>query len=70
MRRLSTEGVEQLHTEAPNVDMKDERKTKKQLIEELDDLREKVARVDVSGVERQLAVENTDASRSDGDAFQ
>ena len=37
--------------------MKDERKTKKQLIEELDglrgentDLREKVARIDVSGV--------------------
>ncbi len=41
--------------------MKDEQKTKKQLIEELDDLREKVARVDVSGVERQLAVERTRA---------
>jgi len=44
--------------------MKNERKTKKQLIEELDglrgentDLREKVAGVDVSGVGRQLAVE-------------
>ena len=31
--------------------MKDERKTKKQLIEELDDLRGKVAGVGVSGVE-------------------
>ena len=37
--------------------MKDEKKTKKQLIEELDDLREKVAGTDVSGVERQFAVE-------------
>ena len=42
--------------------MNDAKKTKAQLIEELEvsrgevtDLREKVARVDVSGVERQLA---------------
>ena len=48
--------------------MNDARKTKAQLIEELDklrgentDLREKVAGVDVSGVERQLAVEHVRA---------
>ena len=39
------------------VPMNDARKTKAQLIEELDDLRKKIAGVDVSGVERQLAVE-------------
>ena len=37
--------------------MKDERKTKKQLIEELEAERQKSAAVDVSAVERQLAVE-------------
>ena len=49
--------------------MNDARKTKAQLIEELDelrgentDLREKVAGVDVSGVERQLAVERVRAA--------
>ena len=48
--------------------MNDARKTKAQLIEELDglrgentDLREKVAGVDVSGVERQLTVERVRA---------
>jgi len=52
--------------------MKDERKTKKQLIEEMDglrgevtDLREKVAGIDVSGVERQLAVERVRAATMD-----
>ena len=37
--------------------MKDERKTKAQLIEELEAERKSPAGVDVSGVERQLAVE-------------
>ena len=41
--------------------MKDERKTKKQLIEELEAERQKSAGVDVSGVERQLAVERVRA---------
>ena len=37
--------------------LKDTRKTKAQLIEELDLERQKSARVDLSGAERQLAVE-------------
>ena len=59
--------------------MKDERKTKKKLIDELEasrgevtdlrgenaELREKVAGVDVSGVERQLAVERVRAEAMD-----
>ncbi len=59
--------------------MKDERKTKKQLIEELEasrgevtdlrgevtDLREKVAGTDVSAVERQLAVERVQTAALD-----
>ena len=52
--------------------MKDERKTKKQLVEEVDELRseatklrKKVAGVDVSGVERQLAVERVRAAAMD-----
>ena len=43
--------------------LKDTRKTKAQLIEELDFERQKSARVDLSGVERQLAVERVPLSR-------
>jgi signal transduction histidine kinase len=45
--------------------MNDARKTKAQLIEELDGLRQKVAAGDVSGVERQLAVERVRAAAMD-----
>ena len=57
--RADRPALEELH------EGKDERKTKKQLIDELEAERQKSAGVDVSGVERQLAVERVRAAAMD-----